>query len=195
MESVESSLKPAATRSLSGTVISVGRSPCHGFSKTPQSSIELVAGLGVEGDAHAGVTVKHRSRVAQDPTQPNLRQVHLISEELLARLAIAGFALQPGDLGENVLTSGIDLQGLPRGTVLDIGPTVKVELTGLRNPCPQIEAFRAGLLAQVLGRDENGALQRRAGVMGIVIQGGTIRISDTVTVVLPALPHIALERV
>lgn len=195
MQSVESSLKPVAPQSLSGTVISVSRSARHGFSKAPQASIQLVAGLGVEGDAHAGVAVKHRSRVALDPTQPNLRQVHLIPEELLANLALAGFVLEPGDLGENVLTSGMDLQGLPRGTVLEIGPTAKVELTGLRNPCHQIEAFRVGLLSQVLGRGEDGMLQRRAGVMGIVVQSGTIRISDTVTVVLPALPHVALERV
>ncbi|WP_331766995.1 MOSC domain-containing protein [Embleya sp. NBC_00896] len=180
---------------MSGTVTAVGRSAEHSFSKPTENSIRLLAGLGVEGDAHLGVTVKHRSRVAVDPTQPNLRQVHLIHAELHEELAADGYAVTAGDLGENVTTRGVDLLALPTGTLLHLGEEAVVEVTGLRNPCPQINAFRSGLLKKVLVRDEAGAVIRKAGVMGVVRAGGEIRPGDPIRVELPAPPHRPLERV
>jgi len=178
-----------------GTVVSVSRSPVHGFSKDVEAEIRIVAGLGVEGDAHSGETVKHRSRVAKDPTQPNLRQVHLIHAELFDELAEGGFTVLPGALGENVATRGIDLLGLPTGARLHLGESAVVEVTGLRNPCSQIEAFRTGLLAAVLSRGADGRLVRKAGVMSIVIAGGVLRAGDPIRVELPPPPHRPLERV
>ncbi|MER6017014.1 MOSC domain-containing protein [Streptomyces anulatus] len=178
-----------------GTVTTVSAGGGHTFSKANRDSVTLLAGLGVEGDAHAGVTVKHRSRVAQDPTQPNLRQVHLIHEELFTELSGAGFTVAPGELGENLTTRGIDLLALPTGTLLRIGDDAVVEVTGLRNPCLQIEAFQEGLLKQVVGRDATGAVVRKAGVMSVVRQGGVIRPGDTVAAELPGGPHRPLERV
>ena len=177
------------------TVISVSAAMGHRFSKPVQASIRLLAGLGVDGDAHCGETVKHRSRVAVDPTQPNLRQVHLLHAELLDELNAAGFAVAPGEMGENLLTRGLDLLGLPVGTTLRLGADALVEITGLRNPCAQIEGFRPGLLAAVLGRDAEGRLVRKAGIMGIVLEGGAVAPGDAIAVTLPALPHRALERV
>jgi MOSC domain-containing protein YiiM len=177
------------------SVVAVARSGTHRFSKTCLSEVTLLAGLGIDGDAHAGVRVQHRSRVAADPTQPNLRQVHLIQSELFDELAMQGFAIAPGELGENITTIGIDLLALPRGTLLRLGDTAIVELTGLRNPCAQIDAFRPGLLRAVLPRDAAGNVQRRAGVMGIVRAGGVVRCGNFVTVELPSLPHLPLERV
>ncbi|ULH14677.1 MOSC domain-containing protein [Deinococcus sp. KNUC1210] len=177
-----------------GSVDTVSSSRVHAFSKQPASSLRLLAGLGVQGDAHAGVTVQHRSRVAQDPTQPNLRQVHLLHAELLDELRASGLDVSAGQMGENITTRGLDLLGLPVGTRLHLGSAV-LEVTGLRNPCAQIEAFRPGLLAAVLGRDEHGALVRRAGIMAVVLEGGDVRAGDEVRVVLPPLPHRALERV
>jgi MOSC domain-containing protein YiiM len=176
-------------------VVSVSRNPGHGFSKTACDDIRLLAGLGVEGDAHCGETVKHRSRVAADPTQPNLRQVHLLPAELLAELALAGIEIAPAQIGENVLTQGLDLIRLPAGTRLRLGGEALVEVTGLRNPCYQMEDFRPGLLAAVLGRDADGGLVRKAGVMAVVLQGGIVRTGDAITVALPALPHRALKRI
>ena len=176
-------------------VEAVSLSPVHGFSKEPQPEVRLLAGLGAEGDAHAGRTVKHRSRVAQNPDQPNLRQVHLIHAELLEELAGRGFTLRPGDLGENVLTRGLDLLNLPTGTRLHLGAEAVVEVTGLRNPCGQIDAFQPGLLAAVLGRDEHGELIRKAGVMGVVLTGGVVRPGDPVRAEWPPEPHRPLERV
>lgn len=178
-----------------GTVIAVSRDATHRFSKVNQNSIRLVAGLGVEGDAHLGVTVQHRSRVARDPTQPNLRQVHLIHSELFDELRTAGYEITPGDLGENVTTRGLDLLGLPVGTRLRIGADALIEVTGLRNPCLQIEHFRGGLLRQVVGRDETGAVVRKGGVMSVVLEGGDIHPGDPITAILPAPPHRPLERV
>lgn len=178
-----------------GRVEAVSLSPVHGFSKVPQPEVTLRAGLGVEGDAHAGATVQHRSRVAQDPDQPNLRQVHLLHAELLEELAARGFTVRPGDLGENVLTRGVGLLALPRGTRLHLGEGAVIELTGLRNPCSQIDAFQPGLLAAVLERDAAGGVIRKAGVMGIVQTGGVVRPGDRVRVELPTGPHAALERV
>lgn len=180
---------------MTAVVTAVGLSPAHSFSKPVVETIRLLAGLGVEGDAHLGVTVKHRSRVKVDPTQPNLRQVHLIQGELHDELAAAGFAVVPGDLGENVTTRGIDLLGLPTGAKLRLGAEAVVEITGLRNPCSQIDGFQTGLLKQVLGRDEAGNLVRKAGVMGIVLAGGTVRPGDPIGIELPPEPHRPLERV
>ena len=174
-------------------VAGLALAPGHGFSKIPVSRLRLLAGRGVEGDAHCGETVKHRSRVRVDPTQPNLRQVHLLSVELLADYAAAGFAVAPGELGENLLTEGVDLHALPRGAVLRIGEAA-LEITGLRNPCAQIEAFRPGLLAQVLRR-EGGTLTRRAGVMAVVARGGEVGIDEAIEPTLPAPPFQALDRV
>jgi len=176
-------------------VTSVSSSDVHGFSKQNRDHIQMLTGLGVEGDAHLGVTVQHRSRVAVDPTQPNLRQVHLIHEELFEELAEKGFSVVAGDLGENILTRGIDLLSLPQGTRLHIGDEAIVEVTGLRNPCRQIDAFQKGLVQAVLDRDADGGLIRKAGVMSIVSRGGLVRPDDTIRVELPPLPHIKLERV
>ena len=178
-----------------GVVTAVSLSPQHQFGKPVQLSIRLLAGLGVEGDAHLGVTVKHRSRVAKDPTQSNLRQVHLIHEELFDELKAGGFQVTPGSIGENVTTRGIDLLGLPRGARLHLGPSAVVEVTGLRDPCRQLNTFQPGLMAAVLDRDADGNLVRKAGVMAVVLAGGEIRAGDTIRVELPPAPHQHLERV
>lgn len=177
------------------SVTSVSRDDQHRFSKAAVARIELLAGLGVEGDTHAGITVQHRSRVAANPLTPNLRQVHLIHSELFDQLRVAGYEVAPGQLGKNITTAGIDLLGLPRGTVLRIGAQASVEITGLRNPCSQINDFSPGLLKQVLDHDAAGALVRKAGVMGIVLAGGPIAPGDTIAVVLPAGPPVPLEPV
>lgn len=176
-------------------VVAVSRSATHTMSKRNELSIRLVAGLGVEGDAHAGETVKHRSRVARDPSQPNLRQVHLIHAELFDELAEAGFAIVPGQLGENVTTRGLDLLALPTGTQLRLGVDAVVEVTGLRNPCAQLEGISRGLMSAVLDRDEQGGLVRKAGVMGIVLAGGEVQAGDAIRVEMPGAPHRALEPV
>jgi MOSC domain-containing protein YiiM len=176
-------------------VVAVSSSARHSFSKKQAASIRLLEGLGVEGDAHSGVTVQHLSRLRRDPTQPNLRQVHLIAAELFDEVLAAGYDVDPGALGENVTTRDVDLLGLPAGTLLRLGPDAEVELTGLRNPCRQIDAFAAGLLKQVLGRDADGRTVRRAGVMGVVRRTGVVSPGDLVTVVLPAAPHAPLAPV
>ena len=180
---------------MSGDVIAVSRSAAHTFSKSSQESIRLLTGLGVEDDAHCGETVKHRSRVAQDPMQPNLRQVHLIHAELHDELREAGFTLAPGDMGENITTRGVELLGLPTGTRLHIGASAIVQVTGLRNPCAQLDTFQSGLTAATLDRDAQGNLVRKAGVMGVVLAGGDIRPGDAIRVELPPKPHQPLERV
>jgi MOSC domain-containing protein YiiM len=180
---------------MSGTVQAVSCSPTHTFAKPNQGSIQLLAGRGVEGDAHLGERVKHRSRVARDPSQPNLRQVHLIHAELHDELRVTGFAVSAGQMGENVTTRGIDLLGLPTGTHLRLGKTAVVEVTGLRNPCIQLDRFQSGLMAAVLGRDEHGALIRKAGVMAIVLTDGEVRPGDPIIVELPPAPHRSLEPV
>lgn len=177
------------------TVTAVSRSATHTMSKTNQPFITLQPGLGVEGDAHNGATVKHRSRVAQDPTQPNLRQVHLIHSELHDELHDRGFPIAAGLMGENITTRGIDLLNLPTGARLLIGPEAVVEITGLRNPCAQLDGIQPGLMKAVLDRDEAGNLIRKAGVMGIVLAGGTVRPGDGIEVVLPPEPWQGLERV
>ena len=178
-----------------GTIVAVSRSAKHEFSKENLPAITLLHGLGVEGDAHLGETVQHRSRVARDPSQPNLRQVHLIHAELHDELVERGFTVAPGDMGENVTTRGVDLLGLPTGARLRLGDEAIVEITGLRNPCAQLDGFQQGLMAATLDRDADGNLVRKAGVMGIVLNGGTVRAGDTIAVELPALPHRALEPV
>ncbi|MER5867085.1 MOSC domain-containing protein [Kitasatospora sp. NPDC002040] len=180
---------------MDGAVTAVSSNGEYSFTKPNRASITLLAGLGVEGDVHAGVTVKHRSRVAQDPSQPNLRQVHLIHEELFTEVGAEGFDVASGDLGENITTSGIDLLGLPAGTLLRVGDEAIVEVTGLRNPCLQIDNFQDGLLKKVVGRDEAGTIVRKAGIMGIVQVGGVVRPGDTITVELPDEPHRPLDRV
>jgi hypothetical protein len=176
-------------------VVAVSRGPRHKFSKETQMLIRLIAGEGVEGDAHRGVTVKHRSRARFNPTLPNLRQVHLIHEELFDELRSAGYALAPGDVGENVLTRGIDLLALPEGTRLRIGSAAVIEVKGLRNPCIQMDRFREGLMQATLDRDADGNLIRKAGVMGIVLAGGEVRPGEAITVEMPPLPHRALKSV
>ena len=176
-------------------VLAVCAHPSHAFSKTVRESITLLAGLGVEGDAHAGVTVKHRSRVAQDPTQPNLRQVHLIHAELHDELNARGFRVAPGEMGENITTRGIDLLALPVGARLRLGTSAEVEVTGLRNPCVQLDGFQDGLLKAVLDRGPEGQVIRRSGIMAVVRVGGVVRAGDELSVTLPAPPHWPLERV
>ncbi|MEQ1827697.1 MAG: MOSC domain-containing protein [Pirellula sp.] len=178
-----------------GTVIAVSTSSTHSFSKINRSAVELVAGMGVDGDAHCGSTVQHRSRIAQDPSQPNLRQVHLIHSELFDELLVKGFVVHPGQIGENITTRGIQLLALPQGTVLAIGDSARVELTGLRNPCKQLNGFQQGLMEAVLDQDDSGNLVRKSGVMGIVVTSGRVRPSDLIQVVLPPEPHFKLERV
>ena len=178
-----------------GFVVAVHRSATHTFSKLTEPRITLLAGLGVDGDAHMGATVKHRSRVAIDPTQPNLRQVHLVPAELHDALRAEGFEVAAGQMGENVTTRGIDLQALPTGTRLRLGAAAVVELTGLRNPCVQLNGIADGLMGALARRDDDGTLVRRAGVMAIVLTGGDVRPDDEVAVVLPALPHRPLDRV
>jgi len=176
-------------------VVAASRAAGHAFSKqVATDGIVLVAGLGVEGDAHCGETVKHRSRVAVDPAQPNLRQVHLLHAELFAELAARGFAVASGDLGENILTRGLDLLGLGAGTRLEISGA-EIELTGLRNPCAQIERFQTGLLAAVLDRAADGALIRKCGVMGVVVRGGPVRAGDAIIVTPPVGAHRPLAPV
>ena len=170
------------------SVVAVSRSATHTMSKPVVESIHILEGLGVEADAHQGITVKHRSRVARDPSQPNLRQVHLIHAELFEEVAAKGFCIVAGQMGENITTQGIDLLELPKGTLLKIG-TVELEVTGLRNPCLQIDGLQAGLLKAVLETDPNGKLIRKAGIMCIVLAGGEVRAGDSMQVVLPAKPH------
>jgi MOSC domain-containing protein YiiM len=180
---------------MDGVVIAVSRSATHTFTKPNQETIQLLKGLGVKDDAHMGIRVKHRSRVAADPTQPNLRQVHLIHAELHDELRAAGFGVAPGEMGENITTRRIDLLSLPTGTKLHLGDSAVVQLTGLRNPCSQLDRFQPGLMAAVLGRDEQGKLIRKAGVMGIVLVDGVVQAGHSIRVELPPEPHQPLDRV
>ncbi len=183
-------LGPAAYR-----VVAVSSNEEHQFSKVPRESIALLIGLGVAGDAHLGVTVQHRSRVARDPSQPNLRQVHLIAQELLDEARGLGFTVAPGDLGENVVTAGLDLLALPTDTLLHLGGNAVVRVTGLRNPCHQIDGFQDGLLKVAVRRDVEGRVVRRAGVMAVVEVAGRVRPDDPIAVTLPTGAHEALEPV
>lgn len=176
-------------------MVAVSRSPGHTMRKASCESIQLLMGRGVDGDAHVGATVKHRSRVARDPTQPNLRQVHLLHAELFDELRQQGFALEPGQIGENVTTRGLDLLALPKGTRLRLGPQAVVEVTGLRNPCRQLDGIQPGLMQATLDRDAQGQLIRKAGVMSVVLVDGTVRAGDPIEVELPIGPHTPLEPV
>ena len=178
-----------------GIVLAVSRSPTHTLAKPNEAMIRLLAGFGVEGDAHLGTLVKHRSRVARDPTQPNLRQVHLIHAELLDELRAAGFDLAPGQMGENVTTRDLDLLGLPRGARLTLGTKAVIEVTGLRNPCAQLERIQPGLMAATLDRDARGNLIRKAGIMAVVRADGEVRPGDPISVDLPPGPHQSLDPV
>ncbi|MBB2900557.1 MOSC domain-containing protein YiiM [Kineococcus radiotolerans] len=178
-----------------GRVTAVSRDDTHRFSKDAVEAVTLLAGLGVEGDAHAGTTVQHRSRVAVDPTRPNLRQVHLLQGELHDELRERGFEVGPGQLGENITTRGLDLLHLPRGARLHLGEEAVVEITGLRNPCAQINAFQPGLLKAVTPRDPDGEVVRKAGVMGVVVRGGRVRAGDRVEVEVPPQPWEVLQPV
>ena len=180
---------------MDGVVTAVARSATHTMTKPNEGRIRLLEGLGVEGDAHMGVTVKHRSRVKRDPTQPNLRQVHLIHAELHDELVAAGFDVAAGIMGENITTRGVDLLGLPTGTKLHLGESAVVEVTGLRNPCAQLDGIQKGLMAATLDRDDEGNLIRKAGVMGIVLQGGDVCPGDQIRVELPEEPHQPLAPV
>ncbi|HEY0856169.1 MAG TPA: MOSC domain-containing protein [Albitalea sp.] len=176
-------------------VAAVSRNAIHGFSKASELGIRLLAGLGVEGDAHLGRTVQHRSRAARDASQPNLRQLHLLHGELFDELRAAGFTVGAGQLGENVTTQGIELLALPAGTRLRLGEHAVVEVTGLRNPCVQLDRFKPGLMKALLDRDADGRLVRKAGVMAVVIAGGDVYPGDPIAAELPPLPHRRLEPV
>ncbi|MEM7019010.1 MAG: MOSC domain-containing protein [Pseudomonadota bacterium] len=175
-----------------GKVHAVSKSAAHEFSKQPVDSIHLTEGQGVDGDAHRGVTVKHRSRVRVDPTKPNLRQIHLIHYELIQELQGNGFNVQPATMGENITTEAVELLSLPTDTLLKIGPNAEVKVTGLRNPCLQLDNYQQGLMAAVLDRDEHGGLIRRAGIMGIVLKSGVVNIGDRIEIVLPSGPYKVL---
>jgi MOSC domain-containing protein YiiM len=176
-------------------VVAVSRDADHRFSKQSVDEIILVAGWGIEGDAHAGTTVQHLSRVARDPSQPNLRQVHLIHAELFDEVAVAGHEVEPGQLGENITTRGVDLLALPEGTLLHLGDDAVVRVTGLRNPCQQINGFEPGLLRQVLGRADDGSVERKGGVMTVVVVGGVVRADNEIRVQLPVGEQIPLAPV
>lgn len=182
-------------RTDAATVIAVSRDDHHRFSKPVVEEIVLLAGLGVQGDAHLGATVQHRSRVARDPTEPNLRQVHLIQSELFDEVSEHGFTVSPGEMGENVTTLGLNLLALPRGTVLRLGRQAAVQLTGLRNPCSQINDFQPRLLNEMVCTDDDGTIVRKAGVMGIVLHGGRVRSGDAIRVELPEGAPVPLDRV
>lgn len=180
---------------MTGIVEAVSRDGSHRFSKEAVPALHLVEGLGVEGDAHAGATVKHRSRVRIDPSRPNLRQVHLLQAEIFEELAGRGFIVRSGDIGENVTTRGLDLLALPTGTVLRLGEEAAVRVTGLRNPCRQLDGFQPGLMAALLDHGPDGRLIRKAGIMAVVLAGGAVRAGDAVAVELPPGPHLPLEAV
>lgn len=174
-------------------MVAVSRDDLHRFSKTETEAITLVTGIGVEGDAHAGEKVQHLSRVARDPHQPNLRQVHLMHSELFDELRERGFDVEPGQLGENITTTGVDLLTLPRGTTLHIGGTARIEVTGLRNPCSQINDFMPGLMQEVVHRAADGSIERRTGVMGVVAAGGDVHVGDPIVIEFPEGPHALLD--
>jgi len=178
---------------MGGSVAAVSSNGEYAFTKPNRESVTLLAGLGVEGDVHAGKTVRHRFQMRKDPSGPNLRQVHLIHEELFDEVRTAGFEVAPGELGENVTTRGVDLLGLPTGTLLRLGDEAVVEVTGLRNPCAQIDTFRKGLMKQVVARGEDGRARIRAGIMSVVVTGGVVRPGDPVEVELPDGPRLPLR--
>jgi MOSC domain-containing protein YiiM len=180
---------------MNGIVTAVSRSATHTMSKQNRDSITLRAGLGVDEDAHQGRTIQHRSRTMKDPERPNRRQVHLISSELHDELRAAGFAVSPGEMGENITTRGVDLLALPAGARLHVGGTAVIEATGLRDPCSQLDGIRPGLMQATLARDASGNVIRKAGIMGVVLVDGEVRPGDPIRVELPPEPHRALAPV
>lgn len=176
-------------------VVSLSKDSEHNFSKVQCPTLNFLEGLGIEGDAHCGKTVKHRSRVKKDPTQANLRQVHLIHSELISELQKKGFEVEAGTLGENILTEGIDILELPEHALLKIGPSVELKITGLRNPCAQLDNYQKGLTKAVLDQTSEGELIRKAGVMAIVVSGGVVSIQDDIKIILPPKPHMPLKPV
>lgn len=176
-------------------VISLSKDQEHRFSKQICGSLDFIEGLGIDGDAHCGATVKHRSRVKIDPLQPNLRQVHLVQAELLSELRAKGFIVEAGTIGENILTQGVDLLSLPKNTHIELGDEVVLRITGLRNPCAQLDAYQEGLTQVVLARDADGNLLLKAGVMAVVVKGGTAHVNDPIRIRLPREPYEKLERV
>ncbi|MDH6516370.1 MOSC domain-containing protein YiiM [Streptomyces sp. SAI-208] len=178
---------------MGGKITAVSSNGTYSFTKPNREAITLLAGFGVAGDVHGGATVKHRFRMRKDPSQPNLRQVHLMHAELFEELRAAGFEVGAGELGENVTTRGVDLLGLSVGTRLHLGDEAVVEVTGLRNPCAQIDRFRKGLLKEVVGRGPDGAARFRSGIMSVVVVGGVVRPGDTVGVEAPPGPHRPLD--
>ncbi len=178
-----------------GSVVSVSRDSTHRVSKVPQQAITLLEGIGVEGDAHAGATDQHRYTKRRDPHRPNLRQVHLIQSELFDELATHGYAVGPGQLGENVTTSGVDLLALPAGTRLHLGDEAVVEVTGLRGPCKLINQVADGLLKAVVATGRGKEVPQRTGVMSVVVVGGIVRPGDAVRVELPVGEHRVLQTV
>lgn len=176
-------------------IIAVSRSKTHSFSKPNEMSIRLVPGFGVEGDAHFGATVKHRHAMQKNPHAPNLRQVHLIDAERLEEFAAQGFEVKPGEMGENITVRGVNLLDLPQGTRLRLGAQALVELTGLRKPCSLIDKFKRGLMAETIGKREDGRVLWKAGVMSVVLEGGDVYAGDTITILLPEGPHRPLEKV
>ncbi|MGW7226599.1 MOSC domain-containing protein [Streptomyces cyaneofuscatus] len=179
-----------------GQVTAVSRNEGYSFSKPNRDSISLLTGLGVEGDVHAGETIRHQFRMTYEPDLPNLRQVHLMHEELFDELALKGFEVSAGQLGENITTRGVDLLGLPTGALLHLGEQAVLEVTGLRNPCAKINDFRKGLLGEVFAMDPlSGEFTFKCGVMAVVRCGGTVRPDDSIHVEPPPAPHRPLERV
>ncbi|MCT4357812.1 MOSC domain-containing protein [Streptomyces sp. Je 1-79] len=181
---------------MAGQVTAVSREATYSFSKPNRESVTLLAGLGIEGDVHAGETIRHQFRMTYEPDLPNLRQVHLMHEELFDELALKGFDVRAGQLGENITTRGVDLLGLPTGALLHLGEQAVLEVTGLRNPCAKINDFRAGLLSEVFALDpDSGEFTFKSGIMAVVRHGGPVRPNDPVRVELPPAPHRPLERV
>jgi len=167
-------------------VIAVAAKPEPGVGKVLREVITLVAGHGVEGDYHAGPFVRHRSRAARAPDLPNRRQVHLIHAELFDEVAALGIDVRPGQMGENITTRGLALMDLSPGTRLHLGSIAVVEITGCRNPCNQLDAIDPRLLPEVARKAADGTIARRAGIMGIVVQGGPVRPGDPIHVEVPA---------
>lgn len=180
---------------MTAAIVAVSSHAKHEFSKPTKDAIELREGFGIVGDAHAGITVQHLSRIAVNPNAPNLRQVHLIHAELLDELRGRGFDVGPGALGENIVTRGVDLLGLCTGTVLHLGADAAIQVTGLRNPCAQLDKLQRGLLAAVLDRDANGALVRKSGIMAIVLKSGQVKPGDAIRIEAPPGPFVALAPV
>jgi MOSC domain-containing protein YiiM len=173
------------------SVVAVHRKEEYGVFKEIQESVHLVKGFGVQGDAHMGTLVQHRYNKKQNPNQPNLRQVHLIQAELFDDLKELGLIVKPGEMGENITTRNIDIINLPLDTKLHLGDSAILQLTGLREPCGQLNTVQKGLKNAVL--DESG--KSRVGVMSVVLRGGAVKADDLIRVELPSEPHQDLQPV